>query len=315
MRFFIALFCSVLALTAAATESEPPLREVSGQITVLDRMALPDDTMRIVDLTTAQDAPVLALRELTGGAQAPFDFVLMAPQDETLVLRVGLRTLDDVVWLSEPVAIAPGSDPVNTGPLRAPRIPQMGATALLSCGNQLVEAGMLPESMRIRLNEQVMTLTPQATGSGTLYVDDTNPATSLHLMDDDTALLRIDGAELSECTVIRPQIDITLGVWNISAIDDTPAMFPSRTELVFYPDGRMTASVGCNRLIGGYRRHGGLLSFGRLASTRMACPEGLDAQEARFTQILPKVDGYALDADAGRLLLTSGGKTVLRARR
>ena len=314
MRFFIALFCSVLALTAAATESEQPQREVSGQIMVLERMALPDDAMLIVDLTTAQDSPVIGLRELTAGRQAPFDFVLQVPQDEMLVLRVGLRALDDALWLSEPLAIAPGRDPVDTGPLRAPRIPQMGAAELLSCGNQLVEAGMLPDSLRIRLNEQIMTLTPQVTGTGALYVDDTNPATSLHLRDE-TALLRIDGAELSECAVIRPQIDITQGVWKISAIDDTPAMFPSRTELVFYPDGRMTASVGCNRLIGGYRRHGGLLSFGRLASTRLSCPEGLDAQEARFTQILPKVDGYVLDADAGRLLLTAGGQTVLRARR
>ncbi len=314
MRIFIALFGSLLALTAAATESEHPLREVTGQIMVLERLALSEDTMLIVDVTSMQDDPVMGLRQSTSGAQAPFDFVLEVPPEEVLVLRVGLRSQDDVVWLSEPVAIAPGTTPLDMGPLRAPRIPLMGATALLSCGNQLVEAGMMPESLRIRLNEQVMTLMPQPAASGAFYVDDTNPATSLHLRDD-TALLRIDGAELSECTVLQTRNDITAGVWKISAIDDTPAMFPSRTELVFYPDGRMTASVGCNRLVGGYRRHGGLLSFGRLASTRMSCPEGLDVQEARFTQILPKVDGYALDTDAGRLSLTAGGQTVLRARR
>lgn len=290
------------------------MRSLSGQIMVLERMALPDDTMLLVDLTDDSDTPVTGSRRLTEGAQSPFDFALYIPADLSLVLRVGLRTFDDMLWLSEPVAIPPGSDPLEIGALRAPRIPSMGAAGLMSCGNQLVEAGLLPDTMRIRLNEQVMTLSPQPAASGALYVDDTNPATSLH-MKGDSALLRIDGAELSECALLRPEANLSQGVWNISAIEDTPALFPSRTELVFYPDGRISATVGCNRLIGGYRRHGGILSFGRLASTMMACPEGLDAQEARFNQILPKVDGYVLDAASGRLILTSGGQQILRARR
>lgn len=313
LRSVTALIGLALGL-AAASASEADMRILSGQIVVLERMLLPGDTMLIVDVSSESDAPVTGQRRQTGDAQSPFIFEIEAPVDQALVFRAGVRGMDDVLWLSEPLAITPGHTPVDLGPLRAPRIPPMGNAGLLSCGNQLVELGFMPDSLRLRLNEQVITMRPELGSSGEHFVDPDNPATSLQ-MREDAGLLRIDGAELSECTLIRPDADITQGVWNISAIEDTPSVFPSRTELVFYPDGRLSASVGCNRLIGGYRRHGGIMTFERLASTMMACPEGLQAQEQRFHAILPRVDGYRLDAESGRLLLTSGGQAVLRARR
>ncbi len=289
-------------------------REISGQITVLERMALDEDTMILVDLSNEMDTNLASLRALTEGRQSPFAFSVSGPVDAGLVLRVGLRGQGDTFWLSEPVAIPPGSDDVDLGSIRALRTPQMGFASLLTCGNQLFEVGFLPEEVRLRLNEQVITMQAQPAASGSLYVAADNPATSIHLRGD-SALVRIDGAELSECALIHPQTNITQGVWNISAIGETPTLFPSRTELVFYPDGRMAASVGCNRMVGVYRRHGGILSFGRVASTMMACPEGLSAQEHSFALTLPRVDGFTLDSDSGRLTLLSGGKPVLRARK
>ncbi|MBB4206869.1 META domain-containing protein [Roseinatronobacter bogoriensis] len=307
---FVCLVLPVFAVSASASET----RVVSGQVTVLERMALPDDTVLLVDLVDAMDTAIAASREVTEGRQSPFSFALEAPVDTDLVLRVGLRGPEDVIWLSEPVAIEAGADPADLGALRAMRIPPMGFAGLLYCGNQLVEIGFMPESVRIRLNEQIITLLPQVAASGALFADADNPATTIH-MRDASAVLRIDGSELSECRLIRPEQDITQGVWSISAIEDRPTLFPSRTELVFYPDGRMSASVGCNRLIGGYRRHGGILSFGRLASTRLACPEGLGEQEQHFNTVLPRVDQFFLDAEAGRLTLYAAGTPVLRARR
>jgi len=312
-RWIYALILSAMPLFALA-DGSADMREVSGQVMVLERMALPDDMVLMLDVVTAQDESVFSARELTQGRQSPFEFVLDVPADVPLVLRVGLRGLEDTIWLSEPLSIASGTEPVALGAIRAARVPPMGFAALLYCGNQLVEIGFMPEAVRIRLNEQIITLQPQEAASGALYVDPDNTATSIHTKAD-SALLRIDGAELSECRLIRPEADITQGVWSISAIEDRPTLFPSRTELVFYPDGRMSASVGCNRLIGGYRRHGGILSFGRLASTMMACPEGIREQEQKFNAVLPRVDQFVLDAEAGRLTLYAAGIAVLRARR
>lgn len=312
MRFpaFIIILLSLLPFPATATE----MRIISGQIMVLERMALPENTTLIVDISTSGDQGLVRSRAPSEGRQSPFDFSIDVPAEMDLVLRVGLRADDEMFWLSEPRMIATGSDDLELGNIRALRAPQMGFATLLACGNTLVEIGFLPDTVRLRLNEQVLSMTAQPAASGAFYVDPSNPASSIH-MKDDSALLKIDGAELSECTLARPEVDFTQGVWNISAIGDKPTLFPSRTELVFFADGRVSATVGCNRLIGGYRRHGGILSFGRIASTMMACPDGLDEQERAFSNALLMIDGYQLESDASRLTLTANGFPVVHARR
>lgn len=312
LRRLLALAVSIMIGAVPVSASET--REITGEIMVLERMALPDETVILLDLSDAQDQMIVHSRDVTDGRQSPFPFRIEAPADTLLVLRAGLRAGEDMIWLTEPQGIAPGSDPVNLGTIRALRTPLMGFASLLSCGNQLIEIGFLPEEVRLRLNEQVITLQAQPAASGAIYVAADNPATSIHLKDN-SAVVRIDGAELSECTLIRPDADITQGVWNISAIGETPTLFPSRTELVFYPDGRISASVGCNRMIGSFRRHGGFLSFGRMASTMMACPNGLDEQERKFKEALTRVDGYRLDPETGRLTLFAAGVPVIQARK
>ena len=300
----------LLPLAAAAQDG----RMVSGQVMVLERMALPDDTVLFVDASDGQDLPRASLRLRSAGAQSPFAFALQVPAETALILRAGLRTGDDVVWLTEPQILAPGAEDVVLPDLRALQVQPMGHATLLQCGTQLAELGFLPDEVRLRFNEQVLVLASQPAGPGALYVARDNPATSLHLAGA-SATLTVDGAQLSECSVSAPAVELSAGVWNISAIDEKPTIFPSRTELVFFPDGRVSATVGCNRFIGGYRRHGSFLSFGRIASTRMGCAEGLDAQEAAFSAALGRVDGFSLGTDATRLTLTAAGQPVLQARR
>lgn len=51
---------------------------------------------------------------------------------------------------------------------------------------------------------------------------------------------------------------------------------------------RVTGSGGCNRLSGGYELNGEQLTFGRMASTMMACPSGMET-EKRFLAALGQV--------------------------
>ena len=54
-----------------------------------------------------------------------------------------------------------------------------------------------------------------------------------------------------------------------------------RPNLVFSPDDlRMAGFGGCNRLLGGFAAHGEQLRFSRTASTMMACPVGMDLEQA-----------------------------------
>jgi heat shock protein HslJ/uncharacterized lipoprotein YbaY len=308
--------CFVLMSSAFAqdTSTPAPQRAISGALVVLERMALPENTTMIVDVTSAQDGALLSRRLPTEGAQSPFAFALDVPANVPLILRVGLRAQNDTVWMTEPRLIEAGDTPADLGELRAQRVPVMGFASLLVCGTQMVEIGFLPEEIRLRFNEQVLTLRPDSSEADNFFVAVDNPATSL-LLNGGTAVLTVDGATLAECTLVRAELDITAGVWNIGVIGEKPAIFPSRTELVFFPDGRISASVGCNRFIGGYRRHGGFLSLSRLASTRMGCPDGLAEQEALFSTVLGQVDGYSLSNEGTRLTLTAAGVPKLQARR
>jgi copper homeostasis protein (lipoprotein) len=65
---------------------------------------------------------------------------------------------------------------------------------------------------------------------------------------------------------------------------------------------RYAATIGCNRLIGGFIADGGALRFQGGASTMMACPPPLDAAEQDFAAALAATAGYRIDAQRLTLL-------------
>lgn len=70
-------------------------------------------------------------------------------------------------------------------------------------------------------------------------------------------------------------------------------------------EGRISGVGACNRLMGTYKEgEKGALTFGPIASTRMACP-GLD-QEQKFMQAIQSTTHY--DMDGPMLLLFTNGE-------
>lgn len=59
-----------------------------------------------------------------------------------------------------------------------------------------------------------------------------------------------------------------VGSWGDPGVKEKPS-------LEFNADGTVSGSDGCNRLSGSWTENGGVISFGPLASTKMAC-EGSD---------------------------------------
>ena len=65
------------------------------------------------------------------------------------------------------------------------------------------------------------------------------------------------------------------------------------------PERRAAATAGCNRMVGSYEaREGGGLTFGRFASTMMACPPPLDARERALTEVLAATREYGIEGPA-----------------
>jgi heat shock protein HslJ len=58
-------------------------------------------------------------------------------------------------------------------------------------------------------------------------------------------------------------------------------------------DSRVAGSGGCNRMMGGYVLEGEKLTFTKMASTMMACPEGMD-QERAFAEALGRARSFRL---------------------
>lgn len=75
--------------------------------------------------------------------------------------------------------------------------------------------------------------------------------------------------------------------------------------VVLDPSGRLSGRGGCNRLSGSWKEgERRALTVGRVASTRMACPDG--AREQAFVAALESATHY--DMDGPMLLLLSDGE-------
>jgi putative lipoprotein len=72
--------------------------------------------------------------------------------------------------------------------------------------------------------------------------------------------------------------------------------------------GQAGGTGGCNRFTGGYELDGNKISFGMMASTMMACPEGTDV-DRELAQALENTESYAISGSA--LQLMDPGGTVV----
>jgi heat shock protein HslJ len=100
--------------------------------------------------------------------------------------------------------------------------------------------------------------------------------------------------------------------WRLIRLNDKPIVVaPQQHEptLIFDRQSqRVSGSGSCNQVTGGYELNGDELTFNHMASTRMACPQGMDT-EAAFLQVLTKVNKWRI---VGRdlELFDANGKSV-----
>jgi heat shock protein HslJ len=118
-----------------------------------------------------------------------------------------------------------------------------------------------------------------------------------------------------ETAMADPLVDTTWQWVETLYGDDTSvtAVDPARYTLTFLPDGQLSAQVDCNRGMGSYTIDGSSISFGPLATTRMACPP--DTQDSVFLKDLAEVNSFVLEGDTLSLAmkLDTGIMTFVRA--
>jgi heat shock protein HslJ len=102
---------------------------------------------------------------------------------------------------------------------------------------------------------------------------------------------------------------VLAGDWTLLELNAQPAPAGAGghpATLHFAPDSsRVSGFAGCNRLTAGYTTSGDSLRFGAAAMTRMACPEGMELEQA-FTEVLGETIRFQVN-DAGLTLLGASG--------
>lgn len=95
--------------------------------------------------------------------------------------------------------------------------------------------------------------------------------------------------------------------WTLaSGVETTADAVPTLT----LADGQASGFAGCNTYTGSYELDGDSITFGPLASTKMACEEAKMATENAYLPALQSADAWAIDGD--ELVLSAGGTEVLR---
>lgn len=74
-------------------------------------------------------------------------------------------------------------------------------------------------------------------------------------------------------------------------------------------ESRVAGSGGCNRLMGGYRLDGDALSFSQLATTMMACLDGMQTEHA-FLSALEDVSAWEVTGKVLTLKDAEGGEVA-----
>lgn len=85
------------------------------------------------------------------------------------------------------------------------------------------------------------------------------------------------------------ELNLSGTAWKVVGLNGAPIQSGRLPILAFDAEGRASGSSGCNRFSGGYSLDDDKISFGPLASTRMACPGELATQEMDFFKALGAV--------------------------
>jgi len=94
---------------------------------------------------------------------------------------------------------------------------------------------------------------------------------------------------------------LTNTYWKLIELDGQPVLLGVKQRelhMVLTSEGnKVSGFSGCNRFMGGYEQSEDQLQFGQLASTKMACMEGME-QEKLFLGVLARAKRFNISGDS-----------------
>ncbi len=99
--------------------------------------------------------------------------------------------------------------------------------------------------------------------------------------------------------------------WRVEDIEGQGVLAEVDSTITFDGDDKVAGEGGCNRYFGPVQIEDNKIRFENLASTQMACPEEIMAQEQRFLQALSRANSYSF-ALGLLLIMDESGTPILR---
>lgn len=119
------------------------------------------------------------------------------------------------------------------------------------------------------------------------------------------ATLALTGPQPARAANPTPGQAPPAGSWRLEDIAGGGVLDRIQVVLNIDADGRVSGSGGCNRMSARALVAGQNISFSLVATTRMACPPAVMAQEQRFTAALASVRSWRADPATRKLYLTA----------
>lgn len=107
---------------------------------------------------------------------------------------------------------------------------------------------------------------------------------------------------------------LTGGEWVVESVGGASVGGDRRARIAIAADGRATGSGGCNRLMGRADINGEAITFGTLATTRMACVPAVMEQERNLLDALAATRSHRVTSATLTLHDASGAELVRLAR-
>lgn len=199
MRALPALMTSLLLLPAGVVAQD--LRAVSGSVSYLDRMALPDGAVVLLQVTGSDGRMLSETRLPTTGQQVPVPFSIAVGTADDVSVRAGITIGAELVWLGDP-------QPAGDGPVELvlDRYQPLGFNATYRCGAQILQTGYAGDALVMDTGTARLVLQPVATASGARYDGLDDPGTYFWNRGD-SAMVSIADVELPQCRLTLPPVD------------------------------------------------------------------------------------------------------------
>ncbi len=282
----------------AESNAASPEILISGELTYRARIALPDDSVAVVELRRTDvddvDSLVAEQRIELAGRQVPIAFTISAPSEAAgtatrLRLQGSVFAAGRPAWSSGAVDVdISTATEINIGSVLLTPFQPMGFSSELDCGGERLSIGFIGDMMRLKAGTELFDLKPAPAASGARYEVEGDPTISVWNKGGE-AIITLRGVTLPKCVVAAPA-GARDGDASGEASPPTPKPYIARGNEPFWmlqiKDGRIEITPNIGEPV---------------LSAKLPEPETADSESEKATDAAPETPATASPSQSKRV--------------